>query len=242
MRFDERSAVGVLDMLQDRPHTRSAVAVTDVHVLAISAEDWLEMLEDNFDATRGAIVGISTNAMTIGKTIGGGAFEEPAAAEGALPPDPLNLVERLLVLRDLPAFRATRIQALTSLAEIADEVRLAQGEVLIQEKQPQSSIHFLAHGLVRIASEAPPVSAVFGARSVVAGYAAFAAVSGYTAVAERPSVLLRIDREDFFDVVEDHFEVARSLLGYLATERARLGARVATRSIPPPSVPLPERR
>jgi len=233
--FDDRSVLGVMDMLQDIPHARDAVAVTDVRALAIRTEDWLELLEDNFEFSRSAIVNISESSQGIGKELGDAAgFAEPAGGEGEAPPSrPLNVVERLLVLRALPAFARTRIQALTSLAEIASEVRLSPGEVLFREREPQAAIFAIAIGSVELVSETPAVRARFGPRSLVAGPAAFAPTAGYTASARAPSVLLKIAREDLFDVMEDKFEVARSVLAFLATERSRLGmlrARLPPRS------------
>src|SRR5262245_21555335 len=125
-RFDERSIVGGLDMLQDRPHARTAVAVTDVHALVIRSEDWLEIIEDNFEFARSALVAISTNAMRFGKELGDrGGFAPPTEGDDApIPERPLNVVERMLALRDLPMLAKIRIQVLTSLAEVCRELRL----------------------------------------------------------------------------------------------------------------------
>ena len=55
------------------------------------------------------------------------------------------------------------------------------------------------------------------------------------------SVVLRIREEDWFDVMEDHFDVARSAFRYMATERGRVMLAGTTReaeraSEPPVSV------
>src|SRR5262245_56375436 len=45
--FGMRDGFGFLDAMRDRPHTRNAVALTDVHLLALAIEDWLDLLEDH---------------------------------------------------------------------------------------------------------------------------------------------------------------------------------------------------
>src|SRR5690349_9390925 len=46
--MESRSIIGILDANLERPRVRDAIAVTNVHLLRFRAEDYLEMLEDNF--------------------------------------------------------------------------------------------------------------------------------------------------------------------------------------------------
>jgi CRP-like cAMP-binding protein len=77
--------------------------------------------------------------------------------------------------------------------------------------------------LIELTRTEPRGKARFGAASVVGGSGAFGDIERlYTARAQRDSVLLRIREEDFFDVMEDHFDLARSVMGYMAAEREQV--------------------
>ena len=53
--FEGRSVIGVFDALLDRPHTRTAVAETNLHLLKLRVDHWLELLEDSFGLARAAL-------------------------------------------------------------------------------------------------------------------------------------------------------------------------------------------
>jgi CRP-like cAMP-binding protein len=75
----------------------------------------------------------------------------------------------------------------------------------------------------RIELERPGLGrACFRAASLLGGGAAFAGrLAHQRARAVTPTVVLRLREEDFYDVMEDHFELARSILSYLAGEHER---------------------
>ncbi len=53
--FEGRTAIGVFDALLDRPHARTAIAETDLHLLKLRVDYWLELLEDSFGLARAAL-------------------------------------------------------------------------------------------------------------------------------------------------------------------------------------------
>ncbi|MEJ7729911.1 MAG: cyclic nucleotide-binding domain-containing protein [Polyangiaceae bacterium] len=252
-RFSERSVIGIIDLLQDRPHTRTAVAVTDVSALVMRGEDWLDVLEDNFDFARSAIV---TNAASLleesrdlpdlglapvalrstmrpsAPPADGGSAAVRGAAPMTVPPlppggiganQPLDLVGKLLVLRSAPALSMARIQALTLMAEIAEDVTYEPGETIFSEGETPGATYFVARGRVELVSARLEVPVVYTAGSVVGGYAALA--EGPRSVSARAldrSTLLVLRNEELYDLLEDHFELARSLIAYMAGERSRV--------------------
>ena len=50
-----------------------------------------------------------------------------------------------------------------------------------------------------------------------------------TARAVETTRVVRIREEDLFDVMEDHFDVARSFMGFVAAERERLLLEIESR-------------
>jgi CRP-like cAMP-binding protein len=218
LEFGPGSVLGVLDVEQARPHARTALALTDVEALVLSAEDRLGLLEDSFEHTRGMIRLSSERLADVGY-----APDERGDPGPTLAPKPeqLLLIERVFTLRDTPAFRKASIQALVSLAPAADELRLAAGEVLFDLGEAAHVFFVVVAGSIEL--ELPGLGrACFRAASLLGGGAAFAGtLARQRARAVTPAVVLRLREEDFYDVMEDHFELARSILGYLAGEHER---------------------
>jgi Cyclic nucleotide-binding domain len=184
----------------------------------LSSEDRLELLEDSFEQTRALI---RMNAARLDELRGFG--REPVDPSTALAPkpDPLLLIERVFTLRDTAAFRKGSIQALVSLAPAADEVRVSAGEVLFEYGAARGVLFVVVAGCVELGR--PDGSQErHGSASLLGGGAAFCdALARQRATALTNAVLLRIRAEDFYDVMEDHFELARSVLSYLASEFER---------------------
>lgn len=252
-RFSDKSVIGIIDLLQDRPHARSAVAVSDVSALVMRGEDWLDVLEDNFDFARGAIVSnaaalleesrdlpdLGLSPMAPRSTMRPSAPPPDggsAAVRGdaplpvpALPPggisanQPLDLVGKLLVLRSAPALSMARIQALTLMAEVAEDVVFEPGESIFKEGETPTATYFVARGRVELVSARLEVPVIYSAGALVGGYSALAEGSRpLSARAVDRATLLLLRNEELYDLLEDHFELARSLISYMASERSRI--------------------
>ncbi len=273
-RFSDRSVIGIIDLLQDRPHTRSAVAVTDVSALVMRGEDWLDLLEDNFEFARSAIVNNAAALLEESRDLpdlglasaaprttmrpsapppdGGSAavrgdapITVPVLPPGGIGPNqPLDLVGKLLVLRSAPALFMARIQALTLMAEIAEDITYEPGESVFSEGETPTATYLVARGRVELVSAHLEVPVVYSAGSLVGGYAALA--EGSRRVSARAldrATLLVLRNEELYDLLEDHFELARSLIAYMAAERSRIllirAAQLAA-SGTHPAVPKPD--
>jgi CRP-like cAMP-binding protein len=216
--FGPGSVVGILDVEQGRARARTAVALSDVEALVLRAEDRLELLEDSFEHTR-AVIRLSA------ARIDGLARDqnvEPVSRESSRMHRPLLLIEKVFTLRDTAAFRKASIQSLVRLAPAADELRIAAGEMLFEVGAARGLLYVVVSGQVDVQGGNTPVHARFGEASLLGAGAAFGdALSWARAWAVTETVLLRFREEDFYDVMEDHFELARSVLGYLSAENER---------------------
>lgn len=242
--FEDGTSVGLLDLLQDRSHRRTATAVSDVRALSLSAEDYFDVLEDNFEFTRNSIVKIAEALQTLrlslppsgGFGVGpdimpisrGRPTAEPHsdplraafALGGGLPTRPLNLVERTIALREVPALRSSGIQALTSMAGLMEERGLRPGQPLFKQGESASAIFIVVRGLIELERREPLILAPFGEKTIVGGFASLGVADhGFTARAREPSTVLALDKEDLFDLLELHFELVRSIFAGVATER-----------------------
>src|SRR6185436_15573778 len=201
------------DALVGRPHARTAVAVTDVHALALRQEDWFDVVEENFDMARENMARVSLNLLGLHLDLapdGGFRPPPPGASASVLG---LNLVEKMLLVRSQPVFSSATVQALARVAEGVVERELAPGEELFREGHPALEIAVLASGLVAGRRADVKLAPRFGPGDIVGGCAAVGAPQHFlTVTAEGPAVLLTIGREDLFDIMEDHFDLAKSVM------------------------------
>jgi CRP-like cAMP-binding protein len=222
-----RSIVGVIDAILERPHTRRAVAVVDSHLLRLPADVWFDLLEDNFEIARSGLRNLAGDLHAlVQKRSSDGALADPPEVDGspALPSEPMNLVERILALRRTAPFREAHMQAVTLLAESAEEMRFAGGDEVFDGAGGARAHYVVTAGEVqvrRMGSEDAPRR--FGAFTLVCAAASLAGeLPNYSARAAGPAIVLRLRIEDVFEVMEEHFDLVRATFMLLSTERERL--------------------
>ena len=127
----------------------------------------------------------------------------------------LTLVERVLLLADVPLLAETRSVDLTPLAAAAREVAVARDETVYAAGEVADTLYVVIEGRVRLdrdgRTEEIGRGSAFGAWAIFDGAPRIA-----TATALEPSRLLSIDEDSFIDVMSDHVQVSRSLLRVLA--------------------------
>ena len=229
--FFSGDGIGFLDALTERPRSRHAKAVTAVHTLAIHVEDWLDILEDNFALAR-AMVMSTCDAIheKVLKLSPNGGFQDKPERNIAISSPP-NVVERLMVLREEGVLERAGVQALTTLAALSQSQPHTAGEAIFLDGKSEGSIYIVAFGRVQLTHEEPYIRANF-VRGQLVGSLAALGTHHFSAHAVTDAVLLRIRVEDWFDVMEDHFNVARSAIRFIATERERMLLAVGSQSSP----------
>ncbi len=225
--FGPQAVVGIIDVMAERARARTAVVRDDAHVLRLRADDWLDILEDDFDYTRNVVRGVASGSRALHLELApGGGYEPPRLDAPIIAEDapPLTLVERMMVLRDTDLFQRTTIQAVTNIAESADELRLPAGALLSDRVSLFAGFVVVARGVVEMTREGSPVvCARFGPASVVGGPLAIVHPPEKLQIrAITDASLLHVRDEDFYDVMEDHFDVARSAFATFALGRERL--------------------
>ena len=222
-RLKAPAVIGILDVTQRRPFSRTATAITDVRALVMREDDWIETLEEHFEFARASLSSVAADVhrLHLNNSPGGG-FPEAPPSDGD-EPHALNIQERTLALRASPCFQTAGIQALARIAVSAEERALSRGERLFSLGDRAASIFVVARGTVHIEREEPTIRARFGPGSIVGGGGALSFVTQpYTAAAESPAVVLEVRREDLVDVLEDHVEMIRSLFVGLGSEREHI--------------------
>lgn len=216
-RVRDRGAIGFLDQMQGRPHARTATALGPARVLELDAADYREFLEDNFDVTHQLMEQFARALVSglVASTDPAALLEQPDAVS-AFANVEIPVVERVLMLARMPMFRGASTQAIADLAQRATEARHAPGEAIDGQ-----AVSVLVSGAVELAL--PGGARVRrGGRGLLAHADELVAQRTLVAVAATPTVALQLDRDDLLDRMDEHFELASALFGYLAVEHDRL--------------------
>jgi len=228
--FGPGDVVGVLDADVGAAHHRTATAYSDVHAFALQLRDWEDIQEDDFDLVRLRLIANARNLLHTGLRLapscgfdGTGAAQPPREASQLSVEPELNAFGRLLALRVTPAFRLAGTQALLELAHEAKELRATAGETLFEEGDEASAIYLVVAGDVGFERREPEVRARFASTQLVGGYMGFGQeCQPATARAVTEVVVVVIQLEHLFEVMEDHFDLARAMLSFMALERIRV--------------------
>lgn len=228
--FERGSLLGIGDATLSRKHVRTARAQTDAHLISIEFEDYVDILEDNFDFAKTTLEQTMSNMYRQALALApDGVFaQEDLHGAAPIPHRPGQDVagmQRLLALRDVSALAHAPVQPLVTLARSAEVLHWKEGDMILEAGQPVEAIQIIVSGEVRVHCENPRYEVTFGAGSILGGQAAFAsATHPHRAQVLTDTTSLRIAKEDVFDVIEDHFGFARRLFGWVASENERTRA------------------
>jgi CRP-like cAMP-binding protein len=224
-RFEGSWVVGIFDALMERPHTRSIRLSSDAHVLRVPTDAWLELLEDCFELTYSLLLRAVQTTADLEERLE--AKHPPAAA---VPVDrltgevaALSLVEKLALLVEVPLLRGAGVQTLTDLAAHAEEHRFATGELLLERGKARDRQLLVVAGEVAGVRAQPQRVRRYGAGDIVLGTAAFGPASqAWEARAAAPTRVLSFAERDWLELMEQHFDIARSAFAWVGSERERL--------------------
>lgn len=187
-----------------------ARALEDTTTLRLGWETLLDLWEDHFPVLLAAIRFLGRRSLeALGQLPPGARFDR-----GRDPPVPagsaLNLVDRLLTLRESANFPDDTLDALAEMARHVSEVRFAAGDRIWRSGDPAGDFLLLHAGAVRAERPGSPGGhfALGPGRTVGMQETLCDRSRWYDAVVERPVTALRVAREPFLDILEDHFDLA----------------------------------
>ncbi|MBI3204622.1 MAG: cyclic nucleotide-binding domain-containing protein [Myxococcales bacterium] len=222
--FGPGDGFGFQDAMQEAPYARTAQAVTPVHALAFSVEDWFDVLEGHPELGRGALADHSVSVAAMIDELGLAlAFPRAHPAPAAAGLDrPVGLVERMLMLSDASLLVRAGIQAVAVLAQRSRPSLLSAGTPIARAGEARAGrLWFAGRGAVELR------------RGTEVGHAAPGSLVGSLAILARErldadlvaatdALVLELSEDDVLDVMDDHFDLARAVFSYMARERARL--------------------
>jgi len=206
-----RQVYGALEVIAGRAIATPAIAAIATRALQLPAADFAEILEDNFGL-------LSNVRRTLARQLLAAGHRAPARARLSyvFRPGPLGLVDRLILLRHQITFATGWIQALAALARSTREVHWPAGAIVSRAGDPAASALVVIHGTVRCGPDPDArllgPGEAFGALEILAEvpYQTTAETITDVRALECPSIAL-------FDMMEDHTELALSMIARLAS-------------------------
>ena len=126
----------------------------------------------------------------------------------------LTTLEKVLFLQQVPLLSTVPTEALTHLAKVASVEEREGGVELWKRGDAKGGVWFVVHGEVAVDDGEGRFHARRGPGSDI-GASSLLGTGGEretTAVTLRSTVLLQVPRDEFFEVLGEHPEIARALL------------------------------
>lgn len=209
-------AIGFVSMLAGVARAR-AVAETEVVALSLSLVRILELLEEDFLALQNAVRSLARMHCSLLERVIAGSHREPWTTTIPIPADrDLDLLERLILIRQGDLFAAVGLEAGVMMATSMKQERWSRGEALWKIGDPSGPMWIIVEGQVE-ATLADSTTFTAGPGYPLGNIESLAQrPRWYQPVARTDLLSFRIDHESFFDVMEDDFSVAESFLSAMA--------------------------
>lgn len=138
----------------------------------------------------------------------------------------LTTVEKVIFLQDIDIFESTTTENLAHIAAITDEVEFKKDQVIFKEGEFSDALFLVIDGQIRLERENKLVMIAKG-KDVFGTWALFDDEPRVvTATTLEDAHLLKIDKEDFFDLLADHVQITQGILKTMTKRLRGLMARV----------------
>lgn len=134
----------------------------------------------------------------------------------------LNIIEKVIALEAVELLKNLTPDQLSRIASIAREVKYAPGKTILDPTQSLDALYVIVDGAVEITRNGEVVL-VARQYDVLGSWALFDDEPiSVTAKTVEDTQLLRIGRDDFFDLLSDNMEIAASIFSTLVKRFRKL--------------------
>jgi CRP-like cAMP-binding protein len=135
----------------------------------------------------------------------------------------LNLVEKVIALEGVELMGSLGPDQMASIAMIATEVQYPPGRVILEEAKPVDALYVVVDGSVELTRGGEPLDTA-GPNTVLGVWALLDEhdQTVFAATAREDTRLLRIGREEFYDLLADNSDITAGILSTLAKRFRRL--------------------
>lgn len=228
--LDGRHVFGLGDGLLERSRASTATAATNLHLMKVRIDAWLELLDDSFELARASILELASDVARLEERLAASESARsrvptrgPVLGSVRVPGGHLNVIERMALLMEVPLLRGGGVQALSDLAVASQEVSFERGAPLFDRGIQRNRIYVVLEGEIEASRAAPDLVRTAGPGEIVCGAAAFGEPAGaWTARGKKTGRALAFRVEDWFNLMEEHFDMVRSALAALSATRENL--------------------
>lgn len=126
-----------------------------------------------------------------------------------------NLVEKVIALEGVELLKNLNPDQLARIASIAKEVAFPPGKTIIDPSKPLDALFIILDGAVEIAREGSPLTTGHQ-NDVLGAWALFDSdPMPVTAKTTEHTKLLRIGRDDFYDLLSDNMEITAAIFAIM---------------------------
>jgi hypothetical protein len=214
------AALGFDDVFEGVPLRATVKSDGTAICLSLLNEQFLGLLSDNVELAQGVF-------RMLLDTHGGEAWArvltrvvEPPAPERLR--DGLQLIEKVILLEEMPVFSRASSEQLAALAAAAREVKLTEGQALFGAGD-QPALYLILEGELALEpmTGGDPMTAGPGDCAGIYETLGGLETTGWRGQVTRGGVALRLDREALFDVLADHVDLLQGLFSALQRQGAR---------------------
>ena len=127
----------------------------------------------------------------------------------------LNIIEKVIALEAVDLLKNLSPEQLSRIASIAKEVRFASSKVVITPDQKMDALYVILEGSVAILRDGAELHVAHD-NEVLGAWALFdPEPMAVTAQTSEDTRLLRIGRDDFYDLLSDNSEITASIFAML---------------------------
>lgn len=133
-----------------------------------------------------------------------------------------SVVEKAVFLQGIGIFSKTKTEDLARIAAITEEIEFKKDDIIFSENDQGASLFFVVSGEVSLRKGNKEIRRVFSQGN----FGDLALLDNepreFTAVAIQPMRVLKIDSEEFYELMEDHIEITRAVFTSLTSQIRRL--------------------
>jgi CRP-like cAMP-binding protein len=140
-----------------------------------------------------------------------------------------TIIEKVIFLQNVDVFSDVPTEQLAYLAAIAEEVTYMNDEIVFEAGEVSDSLYLVLEGRVRLHRDGEEIL-VAGANDAFGTWSLFDDEPRVaTATALERAHLLRVDRDDFLELLSDHTEITQGVFKNIVRRLRGLIGRVAPR-------------
>jgi CRP-like cAMP-binding protein len=134
----------------------------------------------------------------------------------------LTIVDKVLCLQNVDIFNHTTTEDLAYIGSIAKELQLPEGTTIFKQDGPADSMYVIVSGRVKLDKNGQEIL-VAGEKEAFGTWALFDTEPYImTATALEDVHLLKIEQDEFYDLLADHVEITQSIFRALVQRTKRL--------------------